>query len=140
MKDAVTKVIDTLTQEDFLPWGLAEVVGMVQQVHCSRRRLLRRGQEFHVCTINKSAHTKKSGNLFNDPRIFISSRKVKITVSVRDRQRQGDTDAGWRRTAILTHNHVDSIFRALLSSSSTSQSGALCSPLRMAPNAASALT
>ena len=39
--------------------GLPEAVGMVQQVHCSRRRLLRRGQEFHVCTINKSAHTKK---------------------------------------------------------------------------------
>ena len=54
MKEAVTKVIDTLTQED-----LAEVVGTVQQVHCSRRRLLRRGQQFHVCTINKSAHTKK---------------------------------------------------------------------------------
>ena len=29
------------------------------QVHCSRRRLLQRGLEFHVCTINKSAHTKK---------------------------------------------------------------------------------
>ena len=43
-----------------LPWGLPEVVGMVQQVHCSLRRLLRRGLEFHVCTINKSAHTKKS--------------------------------------------------------------------------------
>ena len=28
-------------------------------VHCSRGRLLRRGLEFHVCTINKSAHTKK---------------------------------------------------------------------------------
>ena len=42
---------------------------MVQQVLCSRR-LLRRGLEFHVCTINKSAHSKKmSGNLFNDPRI-----------------------------------------------------------------------
>ena len=40
------------------PWGLAEVVGTVQQVHCSRRRLLRRGLNFHVCTINKSAHTK----------------------------------------------------------------------------------
>ena len=40
-------------------------------MHCSRRRLLRRGLEFHVCTINKSAHTKKSGNLFNDPRIII---------------------------------------------------------------------
>ena len=41
-----------------LPWGLPEVVGMVQQVHCSRRWLLQRGLEFHVCTINKSAHTK----------------------------------------------------------------------------------
>ena len=42
-----------------LPWGLPEVFGMVQQVHCSRRRLLRRRLEFHVCTINKSAHTRK---------------------------------------------------------------------------------
>ena len=38
-------------------------------MHCSRRRLLRRGLEFDVVTINKSAHTKKAGNLFNDPRI-----------------------------------------------------------------------
>ena len=36
----------------------------VQQVHCSRRKLLRRGLEFHVCTINKSAHTKKVRKLF----------------------------------------------------------------------------
>ena len=42
-----------------LPWGLAEVIGTVQQVHCSRRRLLWRRHEFHVCTINKSVHTKK---------------------------------------------------------------------------------
>ena len=42
-----------------LPWNLPEVVGTVQQVHCSWRRLLRRGLEFHVCTINKSARTKK---------------------------------------------------------------------------------
>ena len=28
-------------------------------MHCGRRRLLRRGLEFHVYTINKSAHTKK---------------------------------------------------------------------------------
>ena len=40
------------------PWGLPKVVGTVQ--HCCRGRLLRRGLEFHVCTINKSAHTKKS--------------------------------------------------------------------------------
>ena len=38
MKEAVTKVIDTLTRG--LPLGLPEVVGMVQQVHCSQRRLL----------------------------------------------------------------------------------------------------
>ena len=37
-----------------LPWGLPEVVGTVQRVHCSQRRLLRRRLEFHVCTINKS--------------------------------------------------------------------------------------
>ena len=52
--------------------SLSEVVGTVQQVHCSWRRLLQRGLEFNVCNINKSAHTKKkSGNLFNDPCIFI---------------------------------------------------------------------
>ena len=50
--------IVTLTQEDF-HWGLPEVVGTVQQVHCSQRRVLWRGLEFHVCTINQSAHTKK---------------------------------------------------------------------------------
>ena len=38
---------------------LPEVVGVVQQVHYSRRRLFRRGLEFPACTINKSAHTKK---------------------------------------------------------------------------------
>ena len=38
MKEAVTKVIDTFTQEKLL-WGLPEVVGTVQ-VHCSWRRLL----------------------------------------------------------------------------------------------------
>ena len=43
------------TQTRWLPWGLPEVVGAVQ-VYCSRRRLLGRGLEFYVCTINKSAH------------------------------------------------------------------------------------
>ena len=37
---------------------MKEVVGTAQ-VHRSRRRLLRRGLEFHECNINKSAHTKK---------------------------------------------------------------------------------
>ena len=57
MKESVTKVIDTLTQEDFHS-AFPEVVGTIQ-VHCSQRRLLRRRLEFHVCIINKSAHTKK---------------------------------------------------------------------------------
>ena len=67
MKEAVTKVLDTRG----LPWNIPEVVGTVEQVHCNRRRLLRIRLEFHVCTINKSGHTKKSGNLFNDLRIFV---------------------------------------------------------------------
>ena len=43
---------------------------MIRQ--CSRRRLLRKALEFHVCTINKSAYMKKkkSGNLSNDPRMW----------------------------------------------------------------------
>ena len=42
-----------------LPWGLAEGVGTVQEAHCSQRRLLWKVLEFHLCTINKSAHMKK---------------------------------------------------------------------------------
>ena len=40
LKEAMTKVIDTVTQED-LHWNFSEVIGTVQ-VHCSRGRLLRR--------------------------------------------------------------------------------------------------
>ena len=47
------------THKRRLRWGLPEFVGTVQQVHCSWRRLLRRGLMVHVCTINKSANTKK---------------------------------------------------------------------------------
>ena len=59
MKEAVTKVIDTLTQENF-HGAFQKLFGTVQLMHCSRRRLLRRELEFHVCTIKNSAHTKKS--------------------------------------------------------------------------------
>ena len=54
-----------------LPWGLPGVVGMVQQVHCSQRILLRRGLEFNVCTIKKMLIQKKFENFLNDPRIYI---------------------------------------------------------------------
>ena len=58
MKGAVTKVIDTLTQEDF-HGAFQMFFGTIQQVHWSRRILLRRVLEFLQCIINKSAHTKK---------------------------------------------------------------------------------
>ena len=45
--------------------GLPDFVRTVQQVHCSRRRLLRRGLSIKVPI------RKKSGNWFNDPRIYI---------------------------------------------------------------------
>ena len=64
MKEAVTKVIDTLKREDFHE-GLPEDVGTVLQVNWSRRRLLHRGLVFHACTINKSAHTKKVWKLIS---------------------------------------------------------------------------
>ena len=50
MKEAVTKVIDTLTPEDFH--------GAFQKL-LERFKCIGRGLEFHVCTINKSAHRKK---------------------------------------------------------------------------------
>ena len=58
MKEAVTKVIDTLTQEDFHA-VFQQLLEQYNKCIAAMGRLLRRGLEFHVCTINKSAHTKK---------------------------------------------------------------------------------
>ena len=58
MKEAVTKVIDTLTQEDF-HGAFQKFLERYKKVHCSRRRLLWRALEFHVCTINKNDNMKK---------------------------------------------------------------------------------
>ena len=58
MKEAVTKVIDTLTQEDF-HGAFQKLLEQYNICICSQRRLLRRGLDFYVCTINKSTHTKK---------------------------------------------------------------------------------
>ena len=75
MKEAVTKVIDTLTQEDF-HGAFQKLLEQYNKWIATGGDLLRRGLEFHVFTINKSAHTKKSGNLFNDSRsslrVFLS--------------------------------------------------------------------
>ena len=58
LKDVVTKVINTLTNDDF-HGAFQKLLKRHNKAHCSLRRLLRRGLEFHECTINKSAHTKK---------------------------------------------------------------------------------
>ena len=63
-----------------LPWGYPEVVRTVQQVFCSQRRLLRRGLEFHVCSINKSAHTKKVWKLIVCTSYIQSREKLVIVV------------------------------------------------------------
>ena len=55
MKEAVTKVIDTLTQEDF--HGAFQK--LLERYKCNQRRLLWRGLEFHVCTINKKCPYEK---------------------------------------------------------------------------------
>ena len=57
MKAAVTKVTDTLTLEDFH--------GAFQKLFERYKKCIAaggdyfEGNKFHVCTINKSAHTKK---------------------------------------------------------------------------------
>ena len=53
-----------------IPLGFPEVVGTVKQVHRCRRRLLRMGLEFYVCTINKSAHTKKNLETYRMPLVL----------------------------------------------------------------------
>ena len=54
-----------------LPWGLQEAVGTIQQVHCNWRRLLRKGLEFHVCTIKKCAHTKKTPETYRMDLVYV---------------------------------------------------------------------
>ena len=57
MKEAVTKVIDTLTQEDF--HGAFQKLLEWYKCIAAGGDYFKGGLEFHVCTINKSAHTKK---------------------------------------------------------------------------------
>ena len=59
MKEAVTKVFDTLIQEDF-HGAFQKFLERHNKCIAAGGDLLRRGLEFHVCTINKRAHTKKN--------------------------------------------------------------------------------
>ena len=94
MKEAVTKVIDTLIQEDFL--------GAFQKV-LERYKCIAAGGDYFegnysfMCVISiKVPIRKKSRNLFNDPRIYISiylSIYLSISLSIyiyieRERERE----------------------------------------------------
>ena len=57
MKEAMTKVIDTLTQEDF--HGPSRSCWNSTPSALQPEEIIRRGIEFHLCTINESAHSKK---------------------------------------------------------------------------------
>ena len=58
MKEAVTKVIDTLTQED-LQGAFQKLLKRYNKCVAAVGDYFEQGLEFHVCTINKNAHTKK---------------------------------------------------------------------------------
>ena len=59
MKEAVTKGIDTLTQEDFHE-AFQKLLELYNKCIAAGGDYFQGGLEFYVCTINKSAHTKKS--------------------------------------------------------------------------------
>ena len=70
MKEAVTKVIDTLTQEDFH--------GALQKLLERYNKCIAAGGDYFegdsgfMCVLSiKVLIRKKSGNIFNDPRIYI---------------------------------------------------------------------
>ena len=69
MKEAVTKVIDTLTQEDF-HWAFQKVLERYTKCIATGGDYFE-GDESFMCALSiKVPIQKKSGNLFNDPRIF----------------------------------------------------------------------
>ena len=77
MKEAVTKG-QWHAHTRGLPWGVPEVVGTVKQVHCSRRRLRRRGLEFHVFTIKKVPIRKKVWKLIVCPSYMYKPDPVRV--------------------------------------------------------------
>ena len=57
MKEAVMKVIDTLTQEDF-HGAFQKLLERYNKCFAAGGDYFERGLEFYACTINNSAHTK----------------------------------------------------------------------------------
>ena len=68
MKKAVTKVIDTLTQEDF-HGAFQKLLERYNKCIAARGDYFKRDYSFISVLSIKVPIRKKSGNLFNDPRI-----------------------------------------------------------------------
>ena len=70
MKEAVMKVIDTLTQEDF--HGDFQALLERDNKYITAGGDYLEGDSSFMCVLSiKVALRKKSGNLFNDPRIYV---------------------------------------------------------------------
>ena len=68
MKEAVTKIIDMLTQEDFYG-SLKKLLERYNKCIATGRDYFVWGSSFMCVLSIKVPIRKKSGNLFNDPRI-----------------------------------------------------------------------
>ena len=86
IKETVTKVIDTLTQEDF-PWAIQKLLERYKYIAAGRDYF--EGDYFFMCVLSiKVPIRKKSGNLSYAPRIslllalFVSQLKHRIIVCV----------------------------------------------------------
>ena len=62
MKEAVTKVIDMLTQDDF-HGAFEKLLERYNKCIAAGEDYFEGDYEFHMCTINKNAHTKKISKL-----------------------------------------------------------------------------
>ena len=67
MKDVVTKVIDTLTQEDF-HWAFQKLLERYNKCIAAGGDSFEGDLSFMCVLSIKVAIRKKTGNLFNDPR------------------------------------------------------------------------
>ena len=71
MKEAVTKVIDTLTQEDF-DWAFVKLLELYNKYIAAVGDHFEGDLSFMYVLSIKVPTRKKSGNFFNDPRILLS--------------------------------------------------------------------
>ena len=83
MKEAVTKVIDTLTQEDF-HWAFHKLLELYKTCIGAGGDYFNGDWSFMCVLSIKVPIRKKSGNLFNDPRIKVRiAQKCSLRYSVR---------------------------------------------------------